>query len=276
MMCIVMSLFSGALVYSQEGIVVISYNIRYDEPNDGPDRWEKRKKDLVRRLVAERPDFLGTQEGLHHQLIYLDREMEGYARIGVGRDDGGQEGEYTALFYRTDRWSLLEEGTFWLSGTPDRVSLGWDAVCNRVATFGVFANADGDTILVMNAHLDHAGKEARKQSIRLIMDRIRAFGIERVILTGDFNLTPEDANYLVLTGMMEDARRSAARREEGYPGTYNGFEKNGKFDRRIDYVFLSQIGFGVGNYAVPDWRRRNGRQVSDHFPVIVELSIIGK
>lgn len=267
-------LFHSVHATGQDQVRIMTANIRFDSPDDGKDQWENRKGELIRNLLDVQPDFLGVQEGLLHQVLDMRTGMETYAFIGAGRDDGKNAGEFSALFYDSTKWTPVFSEMFWLSETPQEPSLGWDANCRRVVTWGTFRNHSGDTITVMNTHLDHMGKEARKNSIRLIMDRIGTLGKASVILMGDFNFTPDDPNYKVIATLMEDARATADHIREVYPGTYNGFLTKGDFDRRIDYVFSSTGSFHVDSYEVPDWRRKDGRQVSDHFPVIVDLSTV--
>lgn len=266
-------LLFGFSAYSQSGIRVITYNIRYDEPNDGPDQWKHRKQALAGRILEARPDFLGTQEGLDHQVSFLDEALEAHDFIGVGRDDGQTKGEFTALFYDRSEWELLSHEIFWLSESPGEVSIGWDAACNRTATIGVFRNSQGDTVAVCNTHMDHMGIDARKNSVRLVLEKLRHIGSGRLVLMGDFNFTPDDLNYAVITGEMKDARALARDVREAHPGTYNGFERNGIFDRRIDYIFISGKDVQVDTYQMPDWRHGKNRHVSDHFPVILEMKI---
>ena len=151
-------LFSMTSILQGQKYTVMTYNIRMETPQDGVDQWQYRKDALVKNIQNVSPDFLGIQEGLLQQMQFMDTELEQYDFIGVGRDDGASRGEYNALFYDASKWSVVETNTFWLSETPGKVSMGWDAACNRVCTNGLFTNGKGDTIGVFNTHLDHQGK----------------------------------------------------------------------------------------------------------------------
>ncbi|MCC5940323.1 MAG: hypothetical protein JJU37_02190 [Balneolaceae bacterium] len=124
---------------------VLSFNIRFDNPNDGPDAWPHRKEFVTALIRFHKIDLVGTQEGLVHQLEEMEEMMPGFAWVGVGRDDGGREGEFSAIFYDTERFELIEEDTFWLSGNPDEPgSIGWDAAITRVATWARFIDLENN------------------------------------------------------------------------------------------------------------------------------------
>jgi endonuclease/exonuclease/phosphatase family metal-dependent hydrolase len=251
----------------------MTYNIRMETEHDGPDQWKFRKEALVQKVMEVHPDFLGIQEGLKQQLYYMDENLEEYQFIGVGRDDGLEAGEFSALFYNAQKWKPVYERTFWLSQTPEKVSMGWDAVCNRVCTFGVFHNFQGDTLAVFNTHFDHIGIQARRESIRLILDSIQTYSDDYpALLMGDFNFTPTDSNYQLIVTEMNDSREIAETVTEPHPGTFNGFVLDEDYDRRIDYIFTNKEGVEIVNYASPDWRT-NLRHVSDHYPVIIQFKI---
>lgn len=258
---------------AQAEFTVMTYNIRMETEQDGPDQWKFRKEALVQKVQDTHPDFLGIQEGLKQQVDYLGENLDGYRFVGVGRDDGNEEGEYSALFYDAKHWKTIHEQTFWLSQTPNEVSMGWDAVCNRVCTFGIFHHALGDTIAVFNTHFDHQGTRARKESVRLILDSIRLFAKDYpTLLMGDFNFTPTDTNYQTLITEMQDSRELTETLIEPHPGTFNGFVLDEDYARRIDYIFTNREDVEILSYAVPDWRI-NFRHVSDHYPVIVQFKI---
>ncbi|MEM8889234.1 MAG: endonuclease/exonuclease/phosphatase family protein, partial [Bacteroidota bacterium] len=142
----------------------MTYNLRYDNPNDGENRWDLRKEFLRDQLKFFEPDVMGIQEGLKHQLDYLDGELSAYSYIGVGRDDGKEKGEYTAIFYKADKLSLIRQSTFWLSESPDEISVGWDAALERICTYALFEEkAGGAKFYVFNTHFDHRGEKARRK-----------------------------------------------------------------------------------------------------------------
>ncbi|MFM7729078.1 MAG: endonuclease/exonuclease/phosphatase family protein, partial [Flavobacteriales bacterium] len=141
---------------------LMTYNIRYDNPQDGDDRWSLRGKGLIGLIRKSDPDALGLQEVLASQLSDISKEMKGYESIGVGRDDGAQAGEYAPLFIRTKRFAIRSSGWFWLSDTPDEPGKGWDAACNRISTWAIVKDKSAKRdLLIINTHLDHVGKVAR-------------------------------------------------------------------------------------------------------------------
>ena len=117
---------------------LMTYNIRYATENDGDNQWDNRKEFLSEQLQFFAPDVFGIQEGLQHQVNYLDGQLDNYSFVGVGRDDGASKGEYCAIYYNTDKFQVLDHGTFWLSETPDVVSKGWDAALSALEMAGLF------------------------------------------------------------------------------------------------------------------------------------------
>jgi hypothetical protein len=144
-----------------EPIKLISYNLRNSHGKDGDNVWMKRRHATPEMIRREAPDVFGVQEGLIDQLHYIDTECPQYARVGVGRDDGAEKGEFMAVYYLRDRFELLDSGTFWLSETPDKVSRGWDGACNRTVTWVELKDRkSGKEFFYFNTHLDHKGKGA--------------------------------------------------------------------------------------------------------------------
>ena len=139
----------------------MTFNIRYDNSNDGINQWENRKSEVIELIKYYEPDVLGIQEGLFNQVKYLDQNLSNYSWIGCGRDDGKQKGEFSAIYFNHNKLTLLEESTFWLSNTSDEVSIGWDASMERICTYGIFENKiTNKKILILNTHYDHIGKTA--------------------------------------------------------------------------------------------------------------------
>lgn len=251
-------------------IVFMSYNIRYDAATDRP-HWTERREAVAKRMITHEPDFIGIQEGLRHQLAYLDSILAGYARIGVGRDDGAEAGEFSAIYYRADRWTLDSGSvrTEWFSETPGRPSKVLDAAFPRVMTHGRFVSRDSVTrIRVVNTHFDHVGQAAREFATRVISDRIRTdWSDESVVLMGDFNVTPDNAVYRMLADALTDAMARSETPHEGPAFTFEGFEALNRDDaRRIDYIFVPN-GARVMRH-VHDATRIGRWYPSDHLPVI--------
>jgi endonuclease/exonuclease/phosphatase family metal-dependent hydrolase len=255
-------------------IGVMSYNIRYDNPGDGDDQWANRKEAVVELIKYYQPSVLGLQEALHHQLAFMDESLTAYTFVGVGRDDGQTKGEYSPIFYDTTRLQLMEQATFWLSETPDKVSVGWDAAMERICTYALFYDIHSSySFWVFNTHFDHKGEEARANSALLILSKIKELNTKNlpVILMGDLNAVPNSTPIQHIIGAMVDASTIADKPFYGPIGTFNGFEKMPALDKRIDYIFSQ--GFEVHSYAHLDDRYEGNRFVSDHLPVFAVIEI---
>jgi endonuclease/exonuclease/phosphatase family metal-dependent hydrolase len=272
-------LLSSAGVQAQT-IEAMTYNIRLDTETDGADAWDFRKEGLVDQIKFHEPDVLGIQEGLYHQVEYLDAALPDYSYVGVGRDDGEKGGEFSAIFYDSRRLERLEHGTFWLSESPGQPSVGWDAALKRICTYAAFKDlASSLTFWVFNTHFDHRGEVAREQSAALIIaqiDKINEQG-HPVLLMGDFNAVPGSAPISTITDSMNDAQEEASFVSFGPDGTvrFRPDETAGRFGvdqpvtRRIDYIFTSRGNWSVLKYAVLTDSNRL-KYYSDHLPVFVE------
>ena len=251
---------------------IISFNVRYSSAPeiDGDNRWELRRDASVKMVAKHKPLVMGLQEACPDQIDFLDLNLTGYKHIGVGRDDGKRAGEMMAIYYDTTRLTLLDSGTFWLSETPEKVSIGWDAACNRTCTWGHFKMKDTDfEFLYFNTHLDHLGSLARKNSIKLIVAKMTELNPDNVpvFLSGDFNSTTDDPIFDPLKASLKDARMMSAISDKII--TYNGFgtvtdNPNTRKEWVIDHIFFSGVNpmaFMVlnGNYGVPF--------ISDHYPI---------
>lgn len=249
---------------------VMTYNIRYGTANDGEDIWDNRKESLVREIAFYEPDFLGVQEALHAQMEYLDEQLPQYAYIGVGRDDGKTRGEYSAIFYHKDRVKLLNGSTFWLSETPDKISKGWDAALPRIVTYGHFKYKKGkkDKIWYFNTHFDHRGTEAREKSVELIIKKVHelANSKEPVLISGDFNLTPDSKPIQHMSKTFNDTYTHSRVPAFGPSTTFQGFNINAQNDKRIDYIFTNDNVQVLKTAILSHWI--DGHFNSDHFPVL--------
>ncbi len=254
-----------------QDLKTISFNIRFDNEADSLNKWAFRKSSVIDFIEYESPDFLGLQEALINQINDIEEELDNYQWVGVGRDDGKLKGEFSPIFYFKERWSLFDSDTFWLSDTPDSISKSWDAALPRICTWGKFYDKVlTDTIFVFNTHYDHVGTNARLNSSKLILKRIdQLSAFQNTILMGDFNGMEIDPEIrLIYDSPLSDAFLTSTIRY-GEIGTYNGFNVEEVAERRIDYVFLGQD-LKPLSYST-DSRLINGRFLSDHFPVIVEL-----
>jgi endonuclease/exonuclease/phosphatase family metal-dependent hydrolase len=262
-------------------IRVMSFNIRYGTAQDGENHWDRRKEFLAETVKAFRPDLLGTQETLGFQRDFLAEKLPGYAVLGVGREDGGDKGEMTALFYRRDRFQPLNSGHFWLSETPDVVgSKSWDSSLPRMVTWVKLRDAtrpDAAPLLFLNTHFDHIGKVARLESARLIRARLQTLGIGcAVVVTGDFNAGEGSEPYQALFGpsdvggiVLADSYRIAHPERKPDEGTFSNFKGTETGGARIDWIAVSTdwqvVSAGIDRTA------REGRTPSDHFPITAVL-----
>ncbi|MEW2921336.1 endonuclease/exonuclease/phosphatase family protein [Muricauda sp. ANG21] len=272
---LILYLLSAIFGTNAQTIDVISYNIRYDNPNDKPNHWENRKDFLISQLNFYAPDVFGTQEGLVHQLRAIDEGMDNYTYFGVGRDHGDDKGEFTAIFYNTDKLKVLKESTFWLSETPGVPSKGWDAALPRICTYGLFENKeDGSKFMVFNTHFDHVGEKAREESSKLILKKVKELNTDGypVVVTGDFNLESESGGVQAILTEMEDAHIAAGKNAFGPDGTFNGFDITKPVERRIDYIFVSPDRVEVLKSAILS-DSKDCRYPSDHLPVFARLRL---
>lgn len=253
-------------------VKLMTYNIKYANENDAENSWSYRKDWITSQIKFYEPDIFGVQEALQVQIDYFSEHMPNYKHIGVGRDDGMKKGEYSAIFYNSEKFKVLKNNTFWLNETPTKIKKGWDAALPRICTYGLFENKKtGEKFWYFNTHFDHVGVKARQESAKLIFEKITELNTQDypVVLSGDFNLMPDTKSIQYLSEQMIDAK-GAADLVFGPEGTYNGFNFSEPVTRRIDYVFLSKNGFHVKKYAVLS-DSKDLKYPSDHLPVMVEL-----
>lgn len=246
---------------------VMSYNIRLGSANDGTNSWAMRYAATGEMLEDQKPDVFGVQEALDYQVRYIE-EMCGYEYVGVGRENGKSEGEHMAIFWNKKTVSMLKWGTFWLSETPEKPSMGWDAACRRTATWALMKDKKtGKKFYFINTHLDHKGAEAQKNGLKLIVDRLSEINPDGypMVLTGDFNITPDNKALTELDAKMQSARKIAEKTDS--LDTYNGW---GRGSGVIDYIYVS--GFSSCPEFQTVLKRYNDRKfVSDHYPVVARL-----
>ncbi len=251
-----------------------SFNIRYDNPEDGVHNWRYRKDSVAAFIRTHRLDVVGMQEVLHNQLEDLKDRLPGYTAVGVGREDGKTKGEYSPLFFRTDRFDLVDSHTFWLSQYPDSAGfIGWDGACTRIATWAKLRDKQsGKTLLAINTHFDHVGKEARRKGALLIIDRVKklAQGCP-VVLTGDFNVSEKWEAYQTITSnsfILRDSYK-IAEKKEGVPYTFHDFGQLPMREReKIDFLFVTP-GICVMSVLIP--KEDKEKPLSDHNPEVAVL-----
>ncbi|WP_431127732.1 endonuclease/exonuclease/phosphatase family protein [Flagellimonas flava] len=251
---------------------IMTFNIRYNNPKDGENWWEKRKEDVGALVNFYKPEIMGIQEGLHEQVTFLDGFLTQYDYVGVGRDDGKEKGEYAAIFYNKSSLELLDTKTYWLSETPEKVSVGWDASMERIVTYAKFKDKDNQKILhVFNCHYDHIGPLARENSSKVVLDLIKKMGVgnERVAVIGDLNSLPDSKPIQILKQEFKDAFEASETTPYGPIGTSNSFKTMDNLKNRIDYILVKNL--TVKSYIAIDDKRKNGFFVSDHLPVMVTV-----
>jgi endonuclease/exonuclease/phosphatase family metal-dependent hydrolase len=252
---------------------IMTFNLRVHMEADGDNAWPNRVTAVAGTIRKHDPDIIGVQEGLYAMLADLEPLLAEYAWVGEGRD-GGANGEFTAIFYKKSKWDVAETGNFSLSEKPEQLGVkSWDTSHTRMCTWAAFQSRTGEEFAMFNTHLDHVGEEAQRKGMGLIRERMRALrdrGGMPIVLTGDFNVTPEHA---AVAGLEQEGYRSVysvlleANREVG--GTVHHFNGGDSGDT-IDYIFLT-----------PDWQVHSvvidrelyeGRYPSDHYPVVAEVS----
>jgi endonuclease/exonuclease/phosphatase family metal-dependent hydrolase len=254
-------------------IRVITYNLRLDVASDGPNRWDLRKERVAGLLRYHAPDVLGVQEALPNQLADLETRLPEYAWYGLGRDDGRGKGEFSAVFYRKSRFTLLDKGTFWLSATPEQPGKGWDAAYPRVCSWVKLRdNRSRQTFFHFNTHFDHVGEVARRESARLILARIEALaGGAPVLLTGDFNVGPASEAYrtILASPLLRDTKDHAQTPHYGPLASWATFDVAHGLGDLIDHIFASPAVRVLRHATLTD--SENGHYPSDHLPVVADV-----
>lgn len=259
--------FGAAAQKTDDGtLTVISYNIRNGQADDGTSSWVFRYGASQKMVMDQLPDIMGVQEAYIYQTEYLREYCKGYKYVGVGRENGRKEGEIMAIFYNKNKVKLVKWGTFWLSETPKKPSLGWDAACKRTATWALMkSKKTGKKFYVVNTHLDHIGWEAREKGLQLIVDRLTELNGKKdypIVLTGDFNMTPERKEFAPLRASLLDARETAFQTD--HLATFHAW---GKEDTQIiDYIFYKGFSSCI-SYETVRKGYDDRRFISDHYPV---------
>ena len=253
-----------------DGFKLMSFNVRYQNSSDNSsgNGWAKRREGVYEMLKTERPLLMGVQECLAEQRHDIVVNVPVYDAIGVGRDDGNEKGERMAIFYLKDSVTIVNWGTFWLSDSPDRVSRGWDAACNRTCTWArVRIKRLGKEIMYFNTHLDHKGTVARSESVKLIVRKMGELNPDGLpcVLTADFNSTEDDSIFAPLHLMMKSARKTAPV-SDSY-ATYNAFSNSVRGSSSIiDHIFYS-VGLNAKEYKTVRDGWKNIDYISDHYPI---------
>lgn len=265
-------LLASKLFFSQD-LKVMTYNIRLSLESDKENSWNNRRDDALALMSYYHPDYFGVQEAIPQQMIDIKTNLKDYDFVGVGRDDGKNQGEYSAIFYDKNKLEVTKSGTFWLSETPEKPSKGWDAAYNRVCTYAFFKiKKTGKQFLAMNLHFDHVGDVARVNSAKLILEKIKKLNPKNVplTLTGDFNLTDDSEPIKIISKSLANVFYHSKKTHYGPKGTFTGFDINTIPQDRIDYIFVK--GFEVLSNRTINDRRENLLYPSGHFPILAEIN----
>lgn len=269
--CLLLSISSCKNVSNKQIYHMATFNLRMDTPYDSLNSWTYRR-DMVNDLIRFYDfDIFGIQEGFKHQLNDILR-LTNYSYIGVGRDDGDEAGEHCAIFYRNDKFKMLNHGDFWLSENPELPSRGWDGTCcNRVCTWGEFEDLKTNKrFYFFNTHYEYEGDVARRESSKLVLSRIKNIaGENSVFLTGDFNAMPteEPIQILATSGILFDSYKISKEKPFGPWCTYHGFNSCVKTNDHLDYIWVTKD-ISIHKYGVLT-NTLYGHTPSDHFPVMV-------
>ncbi|MCX6257062.1 MAG: endonuclease/exonuclease/phosphatase family protein [Bacteroidia bacterium] len=282
LLSVIILTFIGVQAYSQvsgDNIKIMTYNIRYNNPDDGVNAWKNRKVKMTNLVKEMDPDIIGFQEALDDQVRALDSLMKTYHWFGVGRDDGKKKGEYAVIFFKKNEFTKIDSGYFWLSQTPEVPgSMGWDAACVRIVTWLRLRSLKTKTeFFIFNTHFDHIGVTTRKESAILLLSRIKSIaGNHSVILTGDFNSDMNSQAYQTITGAdpafsLKDTRKICKEKASGPDYSYTGFEPGKITPELIDFIFVRNVKLVIK--SIISNKVVDGFYPSDHLPVMTEISL---
>jgi len=268
------------IIFSQaQPLNVMTFNIRYNTAADSINAWPNRKDKAASQILFHEAHILGVQEALVGQMQDLQQKLTAYKYVGVGRDDGQQKGEFSAIFYDTTRLQMLQTQTFWLSEQPTVAgSKSWDAAITRIVTWAKFKDKKTKKqFFAFNTHFDHMGKVARRESAKILLQKIKEIaGNTPIVITGDFNSKPTDEPIEIIVAAnnpdrLTDAKAISANPHYGPQGTFNGFKNKESGNEPIDYIFIKN-GVRVLKHATlsQTWE---GLFSSDHFPVLAAIVI---
>ena len=260
--------FNSCTDYNKK-INLMTYNIRLNTETDSINKWDNRKEGIVNLIKEENVDVFGIQEALPDQIEYLSNQLKDYDYVGEGRD-GGNSGEYSAIYYKRERMNLVKTETFWLSETPEIPSMGWDAVINRIVTLGVFKIKNlGKELIIYNTHFDHIGKVAREKSASIILNHISKnnYQDKPTVVMGDLNANPDESPIKLLSEQLEDSFKKLPIKDP--IGTFSGFDLRSKLSNRIDYIFTKEI--KIIDYKHIDKKLPSGLWPSDHLPIFISI-----
>jgi endonuclease/exonuclease/phosphatase family metal-dependent hydrolase len=264
---------SSAQSRKETPFTIIQYNIRMNTADDGENAWPLRKGKVAGLLRFHEADIFDVQEALPEQMDDLTSLLPGFDHVGVGRDDGVRKGEHMGIFYRRDRFEKVKDGMFWLSETPDKPGLGWDAVCNRTVTWILLKDRiTRKSFFVFDTHFDHRGVKAREESAKLLIRSMKEINKDNLplILTGDLNLVKTSSPVQLILTTLDDAMDKTMTPHYGPVNTSGGFDVK-VLRSKIDYIFVNK---GVDVLRHGHLTDSFGLSYpSDHLPVLAEVRI---
>ena len=271
---ILLTMLLGVLMQAQN-LKVMSFNVRLSVDSDKENSWNNRKTDVLKLIEYYHPDVMGVQEPVPQQMKDLKAGLPQYNFVGVGREDGKDKGEYSAIFYNIEKLKVVKSGTFWLSETPEVPSKGWDAALPRICSYAQFKDLkSGKQFWAFNVHFDHIGMVARVNSSKLILEKIKEFNTKNlpVILTGDFNLPENTEPIQILSKNLDDTLYKTIAPHYGPTYTWQDFDTNKIPEDRIDYIFVK--GFKILTNRTINDRRDNLLYYSDHFRILSDIQFL--
>lgn len=252
-------------------ITVMSYNVYIS--GTGKKSPENRSAGVINNLRNVMPDVFGLQEADYDWMQRIIEGMPEYSYVGVGRTDGAEDGEFSPVFYNSEKYNLLDSGTFWYSDTPDEPSITWVGLYNRICSWAVLEDkATGFEFAVFNSHWDHLSVVARNNSAKLLLEKIEEYAPDMpVVITGDFNCKAETVAYeTLIDGGFIDGRYVAAETDDSV--TYHGYNSLAIDDKIIDHIlFKNEYGYANSYKVITD--TYDGIYSSDHFPVVSKITL---
>ncbi len=255
-----------------QAVTIMSYNVWIG--GSGEKSPENRTDEIVSKIRKYDPDSFGLQEADEGWMERLPAELSDYAYVGIGRNSNKGGGEASPVFYKKDKYELVDSGTFWLSKNPEKASRSWDAMFKRVCTYAILKDkTTGFTYAHFNAHFDHMGVIARMESVAVVAKKVKEIAPDLpVVFSGDFNDEEggDAYNRVIESGFM-DTRYKAI--ESDSKITFHGYSELVAKEKPIDYIFVNNFVSDVKYYKVDD-EKINGIYTSDHHPVISEMTLI--
>lgn len=249
---------------------VMSFNIRNGEADDAENSWIYRAEAVSAMIKDQAADIFGVQEAYDYQVASILENCSNYEAVGIGREDGISEGEHMSIFWNKETIECLDWGTFWLSETPDVPSCGWDGACYRTATWAYLKiKSTSEKFLYVNTHLDHVGRVAEMEGLKLIMSRLDSLndGSMPMVITGDFNVEQDSPVLADISARMHNARLEAEQTDNSYSFNDWGDERSWCI---IDYIFYD--GFNrCSKFETVTSEYLGKKYVSDHFPITAIL-----